>query len=393
MNYTMLSTDAGAPVLTGENGALANLLTKCIGPDGYGSVNVSSITRSSSTVTVTTSSAHGLQDHATVRLAGADQADYNGKWRVATVPSSTTFTFNIGVLTPVTPATGTITVKRGTPDWTVAFTATNKVALRMPAGSNQHYLDVDDNAVDSAKSALVRGYRAMTAIGTGTEPFPTVAQSANCYWRKSSTASNVVRAWAVIADDYSFWLLVFWHASQSDGMEIFGFGQDVAWNAGDVYNTRITYATAAAASVDGPHRTNGSPVYPRVSAQTAGQHLAADIAGTPGSATGAHYDCAMSSSFNAEARTNAAVPGLITGDQIISPLYSVTPDSAVTKQVRGVVPGIFAGLYAQDTLTNFSIKSDFVEYPGRRFMGIRGGSNNAAVARNPWYFDIDGPWR
>lgn len=73
------------------------------------SISVSSITRSSSTVTVTTSSDHGYTVDDFVTIAGADQTDYNGEQRVYSVPSSTTFTF-ITTATPVTPATGTVTV-------------------------------------------------------------------------------------------------------------------------------------------------------------------------------------------------------------------------------------------------------------------------------------------
>lgn len=71
-------------------------------------LSVSGITRSGSTVTVTTSTEHGYSVNDFVTIAGADQSDYNGAQRIYSVPSSTTFTF-ITTATPVTPATGTIT--------------------------------------------------------------------------------------------------------------------------------------------------------------------------------------------------------------------------------------------------------------------------------------------
>jgi len=70
-------------------------------------VNVSSITLSSTTATVTTSAAHGLSDGDPVNIAGANQAAYNGI-KVATYVDSTHFTFETTAGT-TTPATGTIT--------------------------------------------------------------------------------------------------------------------------------------------------------------------------------------------------------------------------------------------------------------------------------------------
>lgn len=72
------------------------------------SISVSGITRSSDTATVTTSSAHGYQVGYYVTIAGADQSDYNGAFRVESVPSTTTFTITVEN-SPTTPATGTIT--------------------------------------------------------------------------------------------------------------------------------------------------------------------------------------------------------------------------------------------------------------------------------------------
>ena len=71
--------------------------------------SVSSITRSGSLVTVTTSTDHGLTVDDFITIAGADQTDYNGVFRLYSTPSETTFTFVI-TTTPVTPATGTITI-------------------------------------------------------------------------------------------------------------------------------------------------------------------------------------------------------------------------------------------------------------------------------------------
>lgn len=70
------------------------------------SVSVTSITRSGTTATVTTGSAHGISDGDPVTISGANQADYNGIFQAAYV-SSTVFTIEVSN-SPTTPATGTI---------------------------------------------------------------------------------------------------------------------------------------------------------------------------------------------------------------------------------------------------------------------------------------------
>ncbi len=72
-------------------------------------LSVSSLTRSSTTATVTTTVAHGYLSGDYVTIAGSLVTGYNAKWKIVTVPTATTFTFTCnGSLT--TPATGTITV-------------------------------------------------------------------------------------------------------------------------------------------------------------------------------------------------------------------------------------------------------------------------------------------
>lgn len=72
-------------------------------------LSLSSLTRSGTTATGTTAVPHGYvaTDYATI--AGSTVAGWNAKWKIVSVPSSTTFTFTCGS-TLTTPATGTMTV-------------------------------------------------------------------------------------------------------------------------------------------------------------------------------------------------------------------------------------------------------------------------------------------
>lgn len=70
-------------------------------------ISVSSITRSSSTATVTTATAHGFVTGDYVTHAGATQTEYNVEAQI-TKTGANTYTFTVSG-TPTTPATGTIT--------------------------------------------------------------------------------------------------------------------------------------------------------------------------------------------------------------------------------------------------------------------------------------------
>lgn len=73
-------------------------------------LTLASLTSSGSIATATTSADHGLMEGDFVVIAGATPDGYNGTHRIRSVPSTTTYTFEIpGSL--ATPATGTITAQ------------------------------------------------------------------------------------------------------------------------------------------------------------------------------------------------------------------------------------------------------------------------------------------
>ena len=255
------SDQAGAPVLTGQVGSLINVLDAVL-VNGYNEVNVASMTRSGSTVTVTTSTAHGyenpiLRTHNQngvgniCTIAGAAQTDYNGDWAISYV-SDTMFTFNIGAATPVTPATGTMTTKRAGAGFSKAFADTNRAAYRSnDLTSRRHYVQVNDIADcpngQGARYAGWRGFESMTGIDQWEYPFPTVAGSAGTfgqYFCKSSALDGNSRAWSVFSDGKFFF---FWVSPNRSGLDfavdtysrLYGFG-DFKTTVPDAYGTIIS---------------------------------------------------------------------------------------------------------------------------------------------------------
>ena len=74
--------------------------------------SISSISRSTATATVTTASAHGYSVGDWVTIAGVSPGDYNGVFQIAVTATTTTFTYDLGRLTPGT-ASGTMTARLG----------------------------------------------------------------------------------------------------------------------------------------------------------------------------------------------------------------------------------------------------------------------------------------
>jgi hypothetical protein len=123
--------------------------------------------------------------------------------------------------------------------WTIAFSGTNQRDYKQGTGSNGYYLDVNDNAPATATEARMRGYETMSALGTGTQPFPTTAQSSfGVTCRKSATSNSTARNWYCIADATCFYLFV--DTTDNPGYSFtFMFGDIFSYKSGDTYNTLI----------------------------------------------------------------------------------------------------------------------------------------------------------
>jgi len=123
--------------------------------------------------------------------------------------------------------------------WTKAFSGTNLASYLPSAG---HYLDVNDAAAGAggAQEATVRGYESMTAVGTGTNAFPTTAQIASPgeFIRKSATADATARGWLLIADQYTFYLFIL-SGDTAAAYQSFGFGRFYSTKASDTYRSFI----------------------------------------------------------------------------------------------------------------------------------------------------------
>lgn len=203
-------TDAslGAPVLNGVAGALITLLDACL-VTGFGLQSVSSLVVSGGVATMTLGSTPNAAVDSIVLVAGATPSGLNGEQRVTAVVGNTV-RFATGLSNQT--ATGTITTKMAPAGWDKTYTGTNLAVYRSPnvAGTRQ-YLRVDDTGTTSAQ---VKAYESMSDVDTGVDKWM------DNYWFKSAAATSTAVAWAIFADDKTFYLRM--AAGNQDAIYPFG---------------------------------------------------------------------------------------------------------------------------------------------------------------------------
>ncbi len=176
----------GAPVLSGQPGTLIALLDAFL-LTGFGVTTAVSVSVSGGVATATLNAGQSFEPYCVVLVEGATPAALNGEARVLTA-SSTSITW--ATTAPDGAASGTITIRVApVGGWEKVYAASNKAVYRStdPAGSRFYYRIDDTNPT----YARVRGFETMSAVDTGTGPFPTDAQiSGGGYWGKSYSSGS-----------------------------------------------------------------------------------------------------------------------------------------------------------------------------------------------------------
>lgn len=375
-NY--LSTDTGAPTWNGTIGSTIAVLDALL-INGFNEKTLASLTQADGVATATTATAHGYRVNQVVEIAGANEAGYNGQFTVLSV-STLAFTYAVDSGLAAT-ATGTLTAKVAPLGWTKAFSGTNKAAYRSNnVASTQCLLRVDDS---NALYSLVRGYKTMTDIDTGADPFPTTLQQANYAWKKSSTADATARKWALFGDDMLFMFALAYSTasgnapSSSSWPPLFGFGDFISYKPGDAFNCLIyAYATTAPTNIyndAGFNHTANIPYCPRAFTQIGSALRLSKLGIYPNVSSGL--------ASGGLSYPNPEDNGLLIWSR------HVLQDSS--SDVRGIQPGAYH-LPQAVPMTDGDVVSDVEGYAGKQFFML-GCSNAATEARMA--IDITGPWR
>lgn len=239
-----VSTQAGAPALTGQAGSLIALLDACL-VDGFRLLSISSLTVASGVATLTCTTTHGYPLNSIILVAGATTSALNGEKRLTWVDSLTAKYDATGV--PDQTATGTITAKLAPAGWGKPGAEANLGAYRGSAG-NRHVLRVDDTGTMEARAVSAEW---LTDIYTYGPISPVATQlSGGVYWRKSNTADGVARPWVLIADDRLMYLFAsFSDTTGAAGYEGYVYGETSSLRADDAYHTLIVGRPATGSGV------------------------------------------------------------------------------------------------------------------------------------------------
>ncbi|MEW5678838.1 hypothetical protein [Comamonas kerstersii] len=200
---------AGAPVLSGTQGTLINVLDACL-VNGFGHTTPTQITRDGTTVTVGYVEPHNYATRDWIEFSGAEEPEYNGVHRVTKVDD---YTLQYPIQsTPTSPATGVFAAKRAPAGFAKPFSGLNKAAYQSThPRSNKHYLRISDEGTSSAgaRFAGVCAYEKMLDIDTGERRFPTqltFAHPDGAWWCKSKTNDADSRMWHIVSDGITFYI-------------------------------------------------------------------------------------------------------------------------------------------------------------------------------------------
>jgi len=247
--------------------------------------------------------------------------------------------------------------------WTIDKTGTNKRVYKQPAGSNQFFLRVADDA-GTTYARIVAG-ETCTDIDTLGAYFPTEVQfSGGLYAYKSTTADGTARAWICISNG-KFFVLIVNSASHAtwDTAVSWAFGDITSYKSADAYHTIIIGGNGTGA-------TNNNLV-----AQT--QFVLTDFSNCPG-----HYMARSQSQSGTSVQVGKVLDGVKGGSTLygmgrgVLP-YPHAPDSKLvlspawiyesTPCIRGILPGIWSPCHAYTLLTNADTFSGAGDLAGKTF--------------------------
>lgn len=231
------STQTGAPQLCGQPGSLIAVLNACL-VNGFNLRTLTRITRDGAVATAFADAGHGYHEGDIVLLAGANEAAYNGEFRICSVTTNS-FQFDLVFAAGAEPplaATGALTAKIAPLGWESPFSDTNKAVYRSrEENGNRLFLRIDDTSLPGeanygrgARSALAQMWEVMNDIDNGTGLSQT-------FWRKAQNESATARPWMLVSDGRFFWLAVAWSESYAGRYVPYCFGDFPSFRAGDAY--------------------------------------------------------------------------------------------------------------------------------------------------------------
>lgn len=374
------STMSGAPTLSNTAGLAIALLDACL-QDGFGSVTLTTprLVVASNVCTATCSGGHGFTMYGSTTtgpvitigsVTGDYAAAFNTRHRIASVPSSTTFTFATSGIPDGTYDNSGITAKRSPAGFT-KDAGTNIASYRSDdVTGNRMYLRVDDT---QANYCRLRGYSSITSLAsdTGNDPFPTdTQQSGGGYLYKATSTS---RAWTLFSDGK----IIYFHCDSGGGSQWLGgfvFGDLVSYKSGDGYGTVLICSTSS----------TGNLTY-YLLASTTGSWLCRAYTQLGTATTVSRYTHGRVGGLGYTSDQTQAFPAVVDNALHLWPVEAWD----TTISVRGLFPGLWSPVHSGNVyMTHGVIYSNSTQLPGRAFLTQRLTNNSYFSA-----IDLTGPWR
>lgn len=379
---------AGAPVLTGAAGSLIALLDACL-VNGFGAKTLTSLVVSGGVATAAFSGTHPAMADAVVTIAGASPAGLNGDHKVL---SAGTGTVTFSVTEADTTATGTMTMKLASAGWEKRFTGTNLAVYRSLDMTGLRFnLRVSDTALYDAR---IVGYETMSAVSTGTGPFPTTAQqSGGLYLHKAYNDSVTAIPWVIFANGKRFYICnapmqVPTYSPLYTSMLINGFGEFPSLKSSvDSYAGLITGATTPVSwhQVFGFLGIGNNMYFARASSGAGSAIQGRLVSGTqsaPGYASG-------------ESSVQGELPGITGKLRVHNPLLSESDVNTSGAGVRGYLNELFHTPQGITQAMNLR-KLDRVPSSGRNLLVIPASAAPADPLVSSYipatFIDVTGPW-
>lgn len=272
--------------------------------------------------------------------------------------------------------------------WTKEFSAANKAAYKMPAGTSERFLFVDDDqTTDASRYYRLAGYDSMSAIDSGDGAWPSAGGD---WFFKAWDAGN--SPWWLIADEGFFYLVL--HPYSDNGFDysyarhphLVAFGDAVPFNAGDQNFTVLI--GGAANSNDAKYYVGGWFGYMNTTDGSSSQTRAYAYRSAEGSLDSPPIERfgLHGAGGNSSSSTDSATTFYASGGRLIA-----IPTFVAQRGLRGVLPGLKAGQnvdWGLETGRGFTFEGEATEYLAIRAQGAVSGDK-----RINWFIDLDGPWR
>lgn len=383
---------AGAPSLALSKGTFLALFDACL-LDGFGNLNLTSISVNSGVATCTVSNGDAPLFGSVVEIAGAFPDALNGKHRVIARDATT---FKYFTSASDANATGTMTFKYpAVGSWEKLYSGPNKAVYRSTSShSSRHCLRIDDD--QDAKYARVRAYVEMSDVDTGIFPFPTDTQmNGGGYWHKCYTNGAGPVQWHLVADD-RFVILCVGVGSAANAEYISaparGFGDPIFLRpSGDPWCAAISVATSDGSASQGYGVFSAAQI-------DQGLYVSRNIDGVNPSMPAAvkSWCSGANSALSGNSAIYGAYPNAVDGIMRTSKMY-IANGATMSDSPRATIPGI---LFIPHSNVSAYVKSgDIFDGSGglfgRKLLAVksRSGSVNSTNVPGVYLIDISGPWR